>query len=491
MLRKISVGIAILCLFACASAPWNEPLTNVAAENRLTNALTTGGYRLPGLNPGDMSPRLLVALAFSGGGKRSAAFSYGALRGLRDFLIEIDNKPRPLLDEVSIIASVSGGSFTAAYYGLYREKTFLNFESDFLRRDLESYIWGLYLLPWHWAWLASEDYGTNDAMADLYDRLMFHGASYADLMSRGTPLISINATDINYGSVFVFTQNQFDLICSDLQSYPVARAVAASNGFPVLFSPITLKNHAMRCGGRRPLWLEQAAKRPDQLSRERLRASEVERYLDPERTKYVHLMDGGISDNLAMRGMSDYFMIYRENADLVRSAAASGLRHLLLISVDGEASPDRSWPLRRSVSGLSQIFSAVSGTQIDRYNFETLIVAREQLRELTNAIRNARCKLGPMIGGYRCDDVRSYFLHLSIGDVGDAALRDRLQIIPTGLTIPNSDIDLLISQGETLIRSSDVLSEFRASLTDDQPRSTGREPATNRVSPRQREFTSR
>jgi NTE family protein len=419
-----------------------------------------------GTSPGNISPELLVALAFSGGGKRSAAFSYGALRGLRDYPIVIHNKPRPLLDEVSIIASVSGGSFTAAYYGLYREKTFLTFERDFLRRDVASHIWGLYLLPWNWGWLFSADYGTSDAMAELYDRLMFHGATFAELMPRGMPLISINATDINYGSVFVFTQNQFDLICSDLQRFSVARAVAASNAFPVLFSPITLKNHAMHCGGHRPFWLEQAAKRPDQLSRERLRASEVERYFDPARTKYVHLMDGGVADNLAMRGMSDYVMIYRANADLVRSAAASGLRRLLLISVDGEAGTDKSWPLQRSVSGLSQIFAAVSGRQIDRYNFETLIVAREQWRELASSIRDARCKLGPVIDGFPCEDVKSYFLHLSLADVGDAALRERLQSIPTGLTIPDADVDLLIEQGETLTRSSKVLNEFRASLAD-------------------------
>src|SRR5262245_60571497 len=110
MLQRIVVSIAILCMSACASAPWNEPLTTVSAESRLTNALTTGGYRLPGLSSGKMSPRLLVALGFSGGGKRSAAFSYGALRGLRDLTIVIGNEPRPLLDEVSIIASVSGGS---------------------------------------------------------------------------------------------------------------------------------------------------------------------------------------------------------------------------------------------------------------------------------------------------------------------------------------------------------------------------------------------
>ena len=35
----------------------------------------------------------------------------------------------------------------------------------------------------------------------------------------------------------------------------MARAVAASNGFPGLFSPITLTNRAADCGGRKPGWL--------------------------------------------------------------------------------------------------------------------------------------------------------------------------------------------------------------------------------------------
>ena len=33
-----------------------------------------------------------------------------------------------------MMASVSGGSFPAAYYGLYRDKIFTDFEKDFLAR---------------------------------------------------------------------------------------------------------------------------------------------------------------------------------------------------------------------------------------------------------------------------------------------------------------------------------------------------------------------
>ena len=83
---------------------------------------------------------------------------------------------------------------------------------------------------------------------------MFHGATFKDLATRGRPLIAIGATDINYGNPFIFTQEFFDVLCSDLYQFPLARAVAASNGFPGLFSPVTLTNHAADCGGRRPGW---------------------------------------------------------------------------------------------------------------------------------------------------------------------------------------------------------------------------------------------
>lgn len=97
--------------------------------------------------------------------------------------------------------------------------------------------------------------GTNDFMQNVYDREMFHGARFVDLEKNGRPIIGIGSTDIACGWPFVFTQETFDLICSDLGDLPIARAVPASNGFPGLLSPITLTNHAAACGGRRPGWL--------------------------------------------------------------------------------------------------------------------------------------------------------------------------------------------------------------------------------------------
>ena len=208
----------------------------------------------------DAGSDVLLFVTFSGGGKRSAAFGHGALRGLRDVpLHRPDGTTVNLLNALDYLSGVSGGSFPAAHYGLFRDKSFDTFRSDFLDVDINSYIWGIYLLPWHWGWLVNPLVGTNDYMAQVYDRLMFHGATYEDLAKVGRPIVSIDATDITNGATFPILGTNFGLICSDLNSFPIARAVAASNGFPGLFSPITLRSYARAVPraeavpGRRPL----------------------------------------------------------------------------------------------------------------------------------------------------------------------------------------------------------------------------------------------
>ena len=454
-LRQILSALTLMLSCGCQTAmvPTNQPLPQ--------NAEGIPEYR-PGyaLLPMLQQPQgeIVFIMAFSGGGKRSAAFAHGVLRGLRQIPVVEDGRTRSLLDELDYIASVSGGSFPAMHYGLYRDKSFETFPNEFLKVDINAYVYGTYLLPWNWEWLVNPFYGTNDRMAEIYDRLMFHGATYADLLRKGLPVISVNATDIANGISYSFTQPSFDLLCSDLSSFPVARAVAASNGFPVLFSPITLTSHTPDCRGVRPPtappaeWAESA----DSLSRRALLARIANRYLDPERTKYVHLLDGGISDNLALRGVVNGGIALDDTTDAFRRVALKA-RRVLVVSVDGQSAPDPDLSKQRVVTGLSQIFGAVSGTQIDAYNFETLILTDSELRNLVDGVRKVRCAQRRVIEGHDCADVRGALVHISLASIPDPQERQRLQAIPTGLTIPDEDIDLLVSAGESLVQRNDAI----------------------------------
>ena len=100
----------------------------------------------------------------------------------------------------------------------------------------------------------SPTYGRSDLAADYYDSELFHGATFRGLLRPRAPFVIINSTDLATGSRFPFTQFYFNLLCADLQEYPVSSAVAASSAVPVLLSPITLRNFTPECGYAPPAW---------------------------------------------------------------------------------------------------------------------------------------------------------------------------------------------------------------------------------------------
>nr|WP_281720696.1 patatin-like phospholipase family protein [Nitrosomonas nitrosa] len=461
--RRAAMGLLALCgLSACADLPLNEPSGRLLGSAATSNA---SRYEWPVLAQADRDPELLVVLAMSGGGKRSSSFSYGVLKGLRDYEISIGGKRKRLLDELDFISGASGGSFTAAYYTLHRDRIFETYEREFLRRDTNGDIARLILLPWNMVWLFDPFVGTNDEMAKVYDRHMFHGATYADLARKGPPYLIVNATDIAKGTSFGFIQWQFDLICADLGRYPLARAVAASNGFPVLFTPITLKSYAGSCD--RPMILKASSEERSIDERQRHLARLMRKYADPAETQYVHLMDGGIADNLAIRGLINSLILLNHDEAIFRAGQLAKVRNILVIVADGQAPFDTARSRERTVSGLKQIFDAVSSTQIDAYNFETLHLARREIEDLAAEIQRMNCRTGA-----RCAKVQVHFAHLSISGIPDEAVRARLQKIPTSLTLADDDVDQLVTWGARLVATSPVLAKLKRDLARSERRAT-------------------
>jgi hypothetical protein len=99
----------------------------------------------------------------------------------------------------------------------------------------------------------------------------------------------------------------------------------------------------------------------------------------------------------------------------------------------------------------------VSGTQIDAYNFETLVLTESELRNFVDSVRRVRCAQARVIEGHDCGDVRGALVHISLASIPDTQERQRLQAIPTGLTIPDADVDLLVSSGESLVQKNDTI----------------------------------
>jgi NTE family protein len=77
----------------------------------------------------------LILMAFSGGGSRAAGLSYAILQQLGSLSYQRGNNSASLLDRVKVIAAVSGGSVTAAYFGAATPREFALFSSKFLEKD--------------------------------------------------------------------------------------------------------------------------------------------------------------------------------------------------------------------------------------------------------------------------------------------------------------------------------------------------------------------
>lgn len=428
---------------ACSVTPQNALLKNAGGSN-------TYHYRaLKSVSP---SNQLLVLVAMSGGGKRSAAFSYGVLKALRDTSVRIDGRKVRMLDEVDFIQAVSGGSFTAAFYGLERDKIFDGRYEAFLKENTERQVLARVLAPWNLLSFFGLGEGTNAAMARYWDRRLFGGRTFRDLAAQGRPVINIQATDASHGTVFVFNQLYFDLICSDLMTFPIAQAVAASNGFPGLFSPITLVNRSSKCHRSRPRWIRDALRKPDQTSRQYHFIKSLSVYLDDRKNKYVHLIDGGVVDALALRGGINSISLTGSGRKSKNQGAFNNIRHYVVIVANAQSKPDRGWGRSKTFPGVVKLLSAASGAQIDSYNFETIAVARRASEWVAKALTGLRCK-----GRKGCPPTKLHFVLLTFENLRDRRLRRIFNNMRTALTLKNKDADRLIKAGYDLTRANPAL----------------------------------
>jgi NTE family protein len=444
-----AASLLAVLLAGCAHYPVNAPLQHYAPQ---------AGYRFPNVAPGDNSRSLLVILAFSGGGTRAAALSYGVLQELARTPIVWEGRHKRLLDEVDWISSVSGGSFTAAYYSLYGDRIFRDYESAFLKRNVGVGLARQMASPWNWWRLASPWYGRSDLAAEYYDRLLFHHATYGDLLrTAGRPFLMVNASDISLGARFEFTQCQFDLINSDLDSFSIARAVAASAAFPVLLSPITLRNYAGHGGETQPDWIP-AAHLGVMSARRRNRVLEAESYLDATKHPYLHLLDGGLTDNLGLRGPLEAVLERDSVWSTMEEFHLESLRKVVLIVVNAGTTPEAYETTVERTPGAFKMLSDAGRVPIDRYSFETVELFREQFGQWAREIRQQRLAAAAQAGIKAVrpppPDVQFYLAEVSFDALSNPAERRYFNRLPSSLHLPPEAVDRLDEVGGRLLRES-------------------------------------
>jgi len=417
--------VVLLLMTGCAHYPRNA---------RLTSGDVSTGYRLSHNATSTNSSDLLLMLAFSGGGTRAASLSYGVLEELARTPVGSEGAPHRMLDEVDIISSVSGGSFTAAYYALWGDRIFSDFESQFLKKDVQTGLLLSVLSPWNQLRMASPKFSRSDLAAEYYDDLLFKGATFADLMKQNNrPFLSINATDVASGARFEFTQDEFDLIGSDLSQFPISRAVAASSAFPIVLTPVVLKNFSAEHPKPEPEWIKSILENPTTSTRLKYVAAHARSYSDEQR-RFIHLLDGGLSDNLGLRGALDR-AIAREQFAQVPGVPWKLPHRVALIVVDAHTDADYGWDSKEHSLSRAKVLGSLGKVAVSHYSFETLELFREVMARL------ARERTGP--SDSPPEEIATYVIELHFNQLADESDRRFFNSVPTSLQLPAKTVDRL------------------------------------------------
>jgi NTE family protein len=408
----------------------------------------------------------LIGLSFSGGGTRAAAFSFGVLT-------EMENTPvrgarAPMLDRVDFISGVSGGAVTAAYYGLRKRAALEDFRERFLLRNAEEGLETDLTIATIGRALAG---GINDSRGfpRWLDANLFNGATFAEFRETDRPRVWINASDIYNRTPFVFGATAFRAMCSDLSTYPLANAVAASAAVPVAFAPVVIKTFPKDCSDPLPGWIVKARNdrnAPPMLSSF---AKAISRYHDGE-IPYIKLLDGGLVDNFGLSG----FTIARLSADTpygpLSPHQAVKLRRALFLVVDAKTRVSGNWI--NTVEGPSgvELVKAAADTAIDASVGTSFTAFDSTMSDWQDSLIKWRCGLTAAdrakFGappGWNCRDLKFFVARLGFDQL-DAVRATELESIPTRFRLSQEQVDNVIAAGREVLRKSPAFRAFAGSM---------------------------
>lgn len=453
-----------IVLAGCAHYTRNKPLPDSIPAD-LTR------YRLRDerrVNNADDS--VLVLVSASGGGTRAAALVYGVM-------LEMAHTPlgaATVADEIDVISSVSGGSFPAAYFGLFGTTGLENFYTKFLTWNAQKSLIVSVLYPGLFK-LPSKGFSRIDLAERLWRKKVFGDKTIGDFRTGKSPFIILNGTDFSTGGQFSFTSEFFEPMCSDVRKMPIARAVATSSAFPGLLNPTSFQNFGGRCNYQLPLWVSEMVRPAGNVSggsnastpeaREKARAAAEVLSLQRSATRpYVHVIDGGISDNLGLRPLIRSVTQSDHGESLLMPLNSGKIKKILWVVINARTSRPSPNDFKSNPPSTIQVLDASASRPMNRLTDESLEALGDRIAA-KRAVLRKKCELGQTESAAKEENVREYIVYVSFDRLMDARERAYFSELPTNFGLPRRTIDDLVAFGRKAFQAAPDLELF---LNDDE-----------------------
>jgi NTE family protein len=474
--RRASAATFLVCLgaalfltgcegFGIRNAPINSALIDSPALAASPGIGATGDPAI------EANAETAIGLSFSGGGTRASAFAFGVLQELaKTEETARDGSRHPLIERVSLVSGVSGGSVTAATFALYGRDMLSDFRKRFLVQDVEASL-NTSVNVTNLVLMAKGGVNDRSGLPAWLDKNLFRGATYADVLKPGHPQLWINASDIFNRTTFIYNSVNFGALCSDLRRYPLSEAVAASAALPLVFAPIVIENYADRCHFNAPDWVD-SADRPGAPAILRASAAAIQRYREKSDVKFVKLLDGGMTDNLGLSGFVLELAAATKPYQPLTPRQAVNLKRFLFVVVDAGRPPGGDLAKSAEAPEIMDLIQAVSDTAVDanvRAAYDAFVAEMEKWRD---RLIEYRCGLTPpeivtlrgSTDGWDCRNLSLQVAKVSFEQMREPGVKARLDKIPTRFRLPREDVDLLTSSAGSLLRQNANYKEFLATF---------------------------
>lgn len=445
LLNRALLASSMVLLTACHSILYQPAKT-------LSQIDPEKGYRLEKTMQQALEKENLVIVTFSGGGSRAASLGYGVLEQFQQATIRPTERGDTLLQNIDVVYGVSGGSVLAAYLALEGQETIPKFKEFFLKKNFQKKVINEVFSLSNVPRLTSPQFGRSDLLQEQLNLALYNGKTFADLArKRKGPFAVINATDMTAEQKVSFTQDFFDWLCVDLNDIEIARAVAASSAVPLIFSPITLNNHAGFCHAESKKAFLMQTQPGNRLLLNNFNAMQkrLARYQDSVEQPYLHLVDGGLTDNLGLASlldMSNLLSVRKLYVELKKSA----LRHVVVVSVNAQNERTSHIDKSADVPGVREVVDTVINVPIDKAT-ESTVQYSQKFANQWNAYAKRQ----------RDAKIKVYFVNVSLKDLPEGQLKKDVLNIGTSFYLPESDVDKLREAAKILLMQS---KEYHAAL---------------------------
>ena len=391
----------------------------------------------------------LIVVTASGGGTRAAALAMSVLQAMDQVKL---GSGRSMAEHVDILSSVSGGSVTAGWFALKGPAGFPALENDFLRRDGMAPLFAGVLNPFSAAVTATPGKERIDLLIDYLDRQLFSDVTFAQLsQQKRRPYLILNAADMVEGTPFPFTQYNLDLLCSDLTPMKLSTAVAASAAFPVALAPVTLKNYCTKDKPSRVKWPEDAVDTDWYLNPSRVAWGRTAMAYANGSKQYIHLLDGGIADNL---GVAEPYRLLTagDGVPLVVNDIAQGrIRKIVFVMINARSFKPSALDRSQATPGLVDMLLASINSSIDRATFNTA----ERLRTLLQGqyrLFAAQAQNPAIKANFTAAADNMRLITIDFDAIGDESCRRNFHSIATSWALSPKEIDALKAVGGGLLQ---------------------------------------